>query len=179
MADLVRYPEIMAIKSQSQSLARITGIEIGLEESAVVQVEGGETTGYLISEAYAVGDSPTEITLNNVIYFCALDGGVETAEVPEVLVSNKNGYWFAVETGDVSVIPCPSREPYPILFISKHGYRWMQDMIRHGNVTRLLTHLKNRFTPSSFVTSRKILEDPSSPFSAASRIGTRLMKTQG
>lgn len=169
----------MGTKTQSQSLARITDIEIGLEESAVVQVEGGETIGYLISEAYAVGAPPTKITLNNVTYFCALDGGVETAEAPEVLVSNKNDYWFAVETGEVSLIPCPSREPYPIIFISKHGYRWMQDMIRHGNVTRLLTHLKNRFAPSSFVTSRKIFEDPSFPFNVASRIRTRPIKTQG
>jgi hypothetical protein len=169
----------MGTKTKSQSLARITEIEIGLEESAVIQVEGGETMGYLISEAYAVGAPPTEIALNNVIYFCVFGGVGETAAAREVLVSNRNDYWFAVATGEVAVIPCPSREPYPIIFISKHGYRWMQDMLRHGNVTRLVTHLESRFAPSSFVTSRKIFEDPSSPFNDASRIGTRPMKTQG
>jgi hypothetical protein len=169
----------MRSKSQSQSLARITSIEIGHEESAVVQVEGGETTGYLISEAYAVGEPPSEITLSNVIYLCARYGGVETTEATEVLVTTKNDYWFAVETGEVSIIPCPSREPYPIIFISKRGYRWMEEMIRHGNFPRLLAHLSERFQPSRFVTSRKILEGPSSPFNIASRIRTTPIKPQG
>lgn len=167
----------MHSKTQSQTLARITEIEIGLEESAVVQVEAGEATGYLISEAYAVSKPPSEITLHHVTYLCARDGGIETAEAADVLVGRRNDCWFAVETVEVSIIPCPSREPYPIIFISKHGYRWMREMIHHGDVVKLLEHLNNRFPPCGFTTSRKILEDPSCPFNMAACIGTTPIKT--
>jgi hypothetical protein len=37
-------------KTQMQIMARITEIDIGLEESSVVQVEASEATGYLIAD---------------------------------------------------------------------------------------------------------------------------------
>ena len=171
--------EFMDLKTQMQTMARITEIDIGLEESSVVQVEASEATGYLIAEAYSIGELPSEISLHEVVYLRARGTDVEIAEATEVLVSTKNDYWFAVETGDVSLIPCPSREPYPIVFISKHGFRWMQDLIRHGDLARLLEHLNQRFRSFSFATSREILDDPSSPFFSVSRIRTTLTESRG
>ncbi len=162
----------MRSKTRLQELSKITEIEIGLEESAVVEVEAGEAKGYLIAEAYAVGELPSEITLSNVIYLCACGRDFRLAEAPEVRVSTKDGYWFAVETEGVSIIPCPATEPYPIVFISKHGFEWMKDMIRRGNVARVLEHLSNRFESCRFATTRRVLEDPSLPFRNASWIGT-------
>jgi hypothetical protein len=112
----------MDSKTKLQAISRITEIDIGIEESAVVQVEGGDAMGYLIAEAYSVGELPSEITLRNLIYLRAQGADVETAKFAEVLVSAKNDYWMAVETGEVLVIPCPAREPYPIVFISKHSH---------------------------------------------------------
>lgn len=169
----------MRSKVQQQTLSRITEIEIGLEDSAVVQVEAGEAQGYMISESYAVGEIPSEITLRNVMYLYAHGQDFQVAEAPEVLVRTKDDYWFAAETGDVLLIPCPSKEPYPIVFISKHGFEWMGDMIRHGNVQRVIEHLTDRFQLYDFVTSRSILKDPSLPFSHASCIGTTPANKEG
>jgi hypothetical protein len=169
----------MDSKTKLQAISRITEIDIGLEESAVVQVEGGDAMGYLIAEAYSVGELPSEITLRNLIYLRAQGADVETAKFAEVLVSAKNDYWMAVETGEVLVIPCPAREPYPIVFISKHGFIWMQDLIRHGDVDRVLEHLNQRFAPCRFLTSREILHEPSSPFFAVSCIRPTPLKMRG
>lgn len=168
----------MHSKTQLATLAEIADIEIGFEESAVVQVEFGEKTGYLIAGAYHVEEPPSGISLQQVIYLCTGKRGIETAEAPDVLVSVKNDCWFAVETSEIAIIPCPSRKPYPIIFISKHGYRWMLEMTRDGNFTGLIDHLNHRFPPSGFATSRTIFEDTSSPFHMAARIKTTSIRTQ-
>ena len=80
MDELDVIQKFMRSKTQLQALPRITDIGIGIEESAVVQVEAGEATGYLIAAACAVGELPSELTLTDVIYFCARGGEVEIAE---------------------------------------------------------------------------------------------------
>lgn len=162
----------MRPKSQQHALTRISEVEIGLEESAVVLVEAGEVMGYLISEAYAVGGLPTEFILRNATYLCIRGAEIRIAESPEVLVSAKDGCWCAVETVEAAIIPCPAKEPYPVIFISKHGFLWMMDSIREGKIHQVIGHLGNRFDSSGFVTNRKMLDDPTSPFRRAARIAT-------
>jgi hypothetical protein len=158
----------MRVKTQPQEISRITEIEIGLGESVVVHVEAGQAKGYLIAEAFTVGELPSEITLSKVFYVCAQDEKVQVAEIAEVLVTGKNDYWFATDTATISIIPCPSSQPYPVLFISKYGFNWMKQAIRDSAFQRLLDHLGRRFDHSDFATDRKLLSDPDSPFSRAS-----------
>lgn len=154
----------MRSRTQNQTHSKISEIEIGLEESAVVLVEAGDATGYLISKSYSIGVRPFEIALHEVIYLCLHGSDIRVAELREVMVSTRDGYWCAVETGEVLVIPCPAREPYPIIFISKHGYCWMRELIQNGNIQRVNEHLWSRFKSYKFATDRSILVEPSSPF---------------
>jgi len=165
----------MPSKTQSQAVTQVSEIEIGLADSAVVLVERGDAFGVLIAEGYTVGELPSEITMSKVIYLCAHDAEFRTATISRVLVSVRNEFWSAVDTAAVAIIPCPASQPYPILFISKHGYGWMAETIRNRDFTRLRDHLAERFDSAAFKTDRRILTAPGSPFSHAPCINAMLM----
>lgn len=166
-AHAYRWPNMLA-QTQLLTVAGIAEVEIGLGECAVVQVELGEAKGYLIAERYTVREFPSEIALNHVVYICAHSDEVEVENLSEILISRNEDIWSAVDTSRICIIPCPAWQPYPLIFISKHGFRWMSGCIDDRKFGRLLEHLANRFEPTEFATSRRILLDESLPFTKAS-----------
>jgi hypothetical protein len=164
----------MDTKPWTDWLGASSDLEAATKESAVLQVEAEEdAAAYLIAEAYSIGALPSEMTLRNVIYFWSEGAHSRMAVLLKVLLSHAGGYWCAVDVADAALIPCPSAEPYPLLFISHHGFEWMETMLRQGKSGKLATHLGNRFRPCGFRTDRSLLNAPESRFSRAPRIETR------
>lgn len=170
----------MDTRPGTEWLGACSDLDATTKESAVLQVEAEEdTAAYLIAEAYSVGALPSEMTLRNVLYFWVQGANARMAVFPKVLLSHAGGCWCSVDAVDAALIPCPSLEPYPLLFISHHGFEWMETMLRQGNSSKLATHLGNRFGPCGFRTDRSLLQDPSSRFSRARRIQTRRVGGEG
>ncbi len=164
---------------RDQRVTTVMDVEIGLEESAVVWVESGEVTGYLIAKGYTIGEPPSEIALEQVLYLGAVPGWRQATVLEKVLVSGANGCWAAVDLSTVSLVPCPSRKPYPILFISKHGFHWMEEMIHKRSAVRVLNHLREQFAGLSFRTDRRILAEEDSSFRNISCLEAALFERAG
>jgi hypothetical protein len=164
----------MDTKPWAECLGASSDLEAAAKESAVLQVEAeADAAAYLIAEAYRVGSLPSELTLRNVIYFWVEGADARLAVSPKVLLSQSDGCWCAVDVADAALIPCPTREPYPLLFISHHGFAWMEQMLREGKSGKLATHLEDRFRPCGFRTDRNRLHDPALRFARARLLETR------
>lgn len=130
----------------------------------MVLVERGERLGYLISEEYSIGDLPNERILSNVVSL-SIEGDVcEIGVIDTVHISCPKRYWTAMDLGSVELVPCPALEPYPILFISSHGFEWMRRKSNSKGWQVLATHLRGRFRSISFATDRNTLASEDSPF---------------
>ncbi|GAA5482647.1 hypothetical protein [Haloferula sargassicola] len=146
-----------------QTVAGLDPIQIGFNEAAVLQVEGGEWTSYLIAAGCTTG---REVLHLHEVWFCGVSAEiVELGHAAEVMISCRHDWWSAVNPASIDLLPCPSRQAYPLRFISRHGFRWMADMIRHQEFEPLLEHLHGRFQAAGLVTDRRQLREL--PFSRA------------
>ncbi|MEM9017014.1 MAG: hypothetical protein AAGC68_08365 [Verrucomicrobiota bacterium] len=128
-----------------ESISHVADVTVDFIDAAITCLEFSSVCRFLISRDLSRDDEDCSITLGDSCHFHGDGHSFGFSCHPRVILSNAHGYWTAVDTDTIEVLPHPSSTPYPLIPISTHGFQWFRDQLSSGAYAKTWNHLCTRF----------------------------------
>ena len=152
----------MKTNPKESKLSNVAEIDFGFREALVVCLEYGESQGFLIADSFSQEEKNSTLILNDATYLYGDGQTLGSVSSERTILSCASDMWVATDVATVPAFPYPSRTPYPVLNISRHGFSWLISRLEDRHYQRVWFHLWSRFEKCS-APDRASSEDSSIP----------------